>query len=298
MQNAKLQLPAFTFSMQTQDIFPEKSLKPINCGLLLFAVLIFLCASIVTLGQDSHGSSITRISAQIEAQRQRLSSGDEEERRDAVMRLGALHHPAASKVASIALADISIRVRVAATNAVVSLPPNECASLLLPLLTDKIPFVRQEAVYALGQTHSRSAVTPLTALLSTEKDSGVRGAVAVALGQLDDETAVVALALLLAPETSATKTKKKSSSKENELVMRAAARSLGQIGSRSGLPALLAALQNEGNVIDVRREAAIALGRIGDRSAVSALRNVLTTGDPYFAEAAELAIRRIESAPQ
>ncbi len=264
----------------------------------MLAVITCLSASVVTFGQDSAGASSAALQAQIEKQRQRLSSNEEEERRDAVMRLGALHHPTASKAAASALADISVAVRVAAAIAVLSLSPDESSSLLLPLLADKIPFVRQEAVYALGQTDSKSAVAPLTTLLAIEKDSGVRGAVAVALGELGDETAVVPLAVLLAPELStATTKKKKSSNAENEFVLRAAARSLGQIGSRSGVPALMTALQNEENAIDVRREAATALGRVGDRSAVAALRNALTSGDPYFAAAAELAIRRIESAP-
>ncbi len=74
-----------------------------------------------------------------------------------------------------------------------------------------------------------------------------------------DESAVVALANVLSPELSAAiKTKK---SEKNVFVLRAAAKSLGQIRSKAGVPALIAALANEKYVDDVRREAASALGK-------------------------------------
>ncbi len=257
-------------------------------------MMTILCAVVVSVAQDSPTSSLTPLQFQIETQRQRLGSTDAEERRDAVMRLGAFQHPAASRIAATALADISIPVRVAAAMAIVYLPADESALLLLPLLADKVPFVRQEAVYALGKTSSRSAVNPLMALLMSEKDSGVRAAVAVSLGQLGDEAAVVSLALLLAPELSAATAKKnKSSAQENEFIMRAAARSLGQIGSRSGVPALLTAVRNEGSPVDVRREAAVALGLIGAPEAVPALRSLLTSTDPYLSMAAQESLRKI-----
>ncbi len=280
--------------MSIKNKFQARLLTPTDRAPRLLVVLVLLWTGVVTVAQDSNTSSITPLPALIEKQRQRLSSTDAEERRDAVMRLGSLHHPAASRVAATALADSSVAVRVAAAMAIVYLPPDESAALLLPLLADKIPFVRQETAYALGMTRSKSAVTPLTTLLGLEKDSGVRAAVAVSLGQVGDETAVVSLALLLAPDISATTTKKKkSSNQENEFVMRAAARSLGQIGSRSGVPALMAALQNEGNAMDIRRAAAVALGLIGAPEAVPALRSLLTSTDPYLSLAAQESLQRI-----
>jgi len=64
-------------------------------------------------------------------------------------------------------------------------------------------------------------------------------------------------------------------------VLRAAARSLGQIRSRAGLPALIAVLNDEQAENDVRRESAFALGAVGDSSALPALREAVTHGDPY-----------------
>jgi HEAT repeat protein len=59
------------------------------------------------------------------------------------------------------------------------------------------------------------------------------------------------------------------------------------------VPALLLALQAETIEDDVRREAAWALGRIGDASAIPALQQALTARDPYLAETAQEALRRI-----
>ena len=75
--------------------------------------------------------------------------------------------------------------------------------------------------------------------------------------------------------------------------MRSAARSLGQIGSRAGLPALLAVVQDENAEGDVRREAANALGSIGDPAALPTLNSVMNASDPYLAHAAYEASRKI-----
>ena len=75
--------------------------------------------------------------------------------------------------------------------------------------------------------------------------------------------------------------------------MRSAARSLGQIGSRAGVPALLAVVQDENAEGDVRREAANALGSIGDPAALPTLSSVMNASDPYLARAAYEASRKI-----
>jgi HEAT repeat protein len=241
--------------------------------------------------------SLTPLQSEIEKQRARLNSSDMEERRDAAMRLGTLRHPDASRVATIALKDPSSTVRVAAMPSTLWLAPDESAAALIPVLKDKDEFVRQEAAYALGRTHSRSAVAPLIALLGTEKKSGVRGAIVVALGHLGDATAVVPLAVIVAPElTSSGKTK--AGKYDNEFVLRAAARSLGQIRNRAGVPALSAVLANEKNPPDLRREAAIALGLIGDPEGEPVLRSVLSAEDPYLSMAANDSLKRIASRKQ
>ncbi len=238
--------------------------------------------------------SLTSVQLEIEKQRQRLISAEAEDRREALMQLGSMHHPAASRVAASALTDPSAIVRATAAASVLSLPAEESAASLIPLLSDKDEFVRQQAAYALGQTRSRAAVEPLIERLSDKQDS-VRGAAAVALGQIADATAVTSLAAVLNPQAGLKpdKKNKKSKREQNPFVLRAAAHSLGQIGNRAALPALILVLQDEKAEDDVRREAASALGAIGDSSALPALRGALTARDPYLAETAHEAIRKI-----
>lgn len=266
-----------------------------SLAVLLLSLSITGAAKIDSGQGERTQRSLTPLQFEIEKQRQRLNSTEVEERRDAVMRLAALRHPDASRAALSALKDAFPIIRATASGAVLGLPADESAAALVPLLNDKNEFVRQEAAYALGQTRSKSAVAPLMERLTREKKDGVRGAAVVALGRIADESAVVSLAHVLSPNTGLAGRKKnqRNSRKENVLVLRAAAHSLGQIASRAGLPALLATLEDEKTADDVRREAARALGLIGDPSAVPALRKVLASPDPYLSIAAHEALRRI-----
>ena len=253
------------------------------------------CASLwlfspAVLAQETRNLTPTQI--EIEKQRQRLSSSDTDERRDAVMRLGAMRLPDASRAALPALTDASSIVRATAAKSILSIGAEESVSSLLPLLNDKDEFVRREAAYALGLTRSRSATSALSDRLLTDKEDGVRGAAAVALGQIADEAAVVALVGTLAPELSA-RGKKKQKREPNVFVLRAAAAALGEIRSRAGTAALISTLSNEKLPSDVRRESARSLGLIGDQTAVPALRAVSTAADPYLAEIAAEALKRL-----
>jgi len=259
------------------------------------AALLLLPALLI--GQQRDGGNLTPHQIEIEKQRVRLSSSDVEERRDALTRLGSMRHHEASRAAGSALKDPLPIIRATAASSILSLPSEEAASQLIPLLNDKDEFVRREAAYALGKTGSRSAVSPLSELLLTDKEDGVRGAAAVALGQIADEAAVVPLSAVLNPQVampaSKSKKTKKPQTEPNLFVLRSAARSLGQIGSRAGSPSLILVLQDEKAEDDLRRESAAALGRIGDSSALPSLRAALTARDPYLAEAAKEAIHRI-----
>ena len=90
---------------------------------------------------ESQNSALTPLEREIERQRQRLQSVEIEERRDALMRLGNLNRPAASRVAASALNDPAPIVRVTAAHATVHLPAGEAAALLIPLLEDRVEFV-------------------------------------------------------------------------------------------------------------------------------------------------------------
>ncbi len=257
-------------------------------------VLLLVCISLISIPVFAQSSStLTPTQFEIEKQRERLTSGDVEERRDAVMRLGNFHLVEASRAAMPALSDPSPIVRATAAKAVLSAEPEHAVASLLPLLKDKDEFVRREATYALGRTHSRTATAALSERLLNDKEAGVRGAAAVALGDIRDEAGVISLVGVLAPQLSARGSGKRKR-EENVFVLRAAAAALGQIKSRAGTAALVSVMSNEKFDSDVRREAARSLGLIGDPSATSALRTVSMSSDPYLSQLASQALKRVE----
>jgi len=261
---------------------------------VVIAGVVFLsfltAATSLTFGQSTR--NLTPVQIEIEKQQELLSSGSDEDRRDALMRLGAMHLPAASRAALPGLSDPSPMIRAVAAKAILSIGAEESVAALMPLLNDKDEFVRRETAYALGATRSRSATISLSERLLNDKEDGVRGAAAVALGQIGDEAAVVALVGVLAPELSApAKTKRKREA--NPFVLRSAAIALGQIKSRAGTAALISALSNEKFPDDVRREAARSLGLIGDPAAIPALRSVSTSSDPFLSQLAYDALRKL-----
>jgi HEAT repeat protein len=266
------------------------------CCLLGIVLLVSISApgNIAVVSEAQSDKALTPAQLEIEKQRQRLNSPDEEERRDGLMHLGAMHLQAASRVALTSLADPSPVVRAVAAHAILALESEESSRVLIPLLNDKDEFVRREAVDALGLTHSRSAVAALSERLVSDKKDSVRGAAAVALGEIADESAVVALAEVLSQQLpSQPKGKPKLKAEQNPFVLRASATALGRIRSRAGVPALLGALANEKLPDDVRREAANALGLIGDPVAVPALRAASTAADPHLARTAFESLRKI-----
>jgi HEAT repeat protein len=261
-----------------------------SLAVFVAGVVVFLFLTLTVCAQSTR--DLTPLEIQIQKQQERLSSGDEEERRDALMRLAALRRPAASRVALPALNDSSAKVRVMAAKAILSLDADESAAALLPLLNDKDEFVRREVAYTLGATRSRTATTALSDRLLSDKEAGVRGAAAVALGHIADEAGVIALAGVLAPQLSAP-AKGKRKREDNEFVLRAAAGALGQIKSRAGVPALLAVVNNERSVADVRREAVRSLGLIGDPTAIPALQSVALSEDPFLSQLAYESLRKL-----
>ena len=289
-------LPVRRNEMQTQK---NKNLRALVATALVVAVVgIFPvdAAAIAIVRQDQPGTgSLTPLQLKIEKQRVRLGSAEQEERRDAVSQLGAMHHPDASRAAVFALKDSSASVRATAASSILALPRDESVINLIPLLSDKDEFVRREAAYALGKTRGNNAVGPLIDRLLTDKQDAVRGAAAVALGEISDASAVAALAAVISSQAGVAGSKKnqKSKKEKNPFVLRAAARSLGQIGSPGAVPALIAVLQDEKADDDVRRESAVALGLIGEPSSLPALRNVLTARDPYLSRAAHEAVQKI-----
>jgi HEAT repeat protein len=270
-------------------------------GLALSFSMALACILSIQVTRAQHAGTaqgeLTPLQHAIKEQTARLSSADAEERRDAVVRLGAMARPESSRAAAAALGDPSAIVRATSARAVLSLGPGEASTLILPLLNDRDEFVRREAAYALGLTRSRLGVPALASAVGADKLPSVRGASAVALGQIGDAAAVPALVGALSRRVQGSglfNRVRRRKVEEDEFVRRAAAVSLGQIGSREAVPVLIETLSSERTPGDVRREAARALGLIGDVSAVPALRAALTANDPYLSEIAFEVLRRLD----
>ena len=239
-----------------------------------------------------------------------LASSNTELKRNALFQIKNLHTESASRLAIPALSDSEELVRATATTAVIFLPKAEAAQVLLPFLTDKDPFVRGEAAFALGEVRDNSAVSSLIRSLQKDSADEVRSAAAVALGKVGDPAAIDALTAVF----------NKKPSDDNEYLRRSAAHSIGQIAQiiktgkslvttpqnflptkyketatsepevnaipafRNAVVSLLKVLQNSKESGDTRREAAFALGAIGDQTSVSLLRSNLNSPDIYLAE--------------
>ena len=146
---------------------------------VFFKFVCAFCASlwlfpVLVVAQESR--NLTPLQIEIEKQQQRLSSSDQEERRDAMMKLGSMRSEVASRAALAALNDTSPIIRATAAKAILSIGAEESVIALMPLLSDKDEFVRREVAYALGLTHSRRATAALTERLLNDKEDGVRGA--------------------------------------------------------------------------------------------------------------------------
>ena len=209
-----------------------------------------------------------------------LQSGDEEERRTAVHRLGAMHDAATIPALRTAINDQSERVRAAALTALGHLAEPTLAPVIATYLTkDKQPFVRKAAAYALGHFANAEATAALVVGLR-DKDMEVRGAAAVALSSRPDASAIAPLI--------------RSLSDKSAFVRAHAAAALGVNGraAAQAVPDLVRMLAKDEDH-EARRQAATALGRIGEPSSLNALQQAERSSDPYLSQAAREAISSI-----
>ncbi len=281
--------------------------------------LFFISALLVFASNFANGQTSDRINQLA----QMITTGDIEAKRSALFELRSIATPEASRAALAALKDPSELVRSTAAGSVVFLEGSEAVNALRPLLTDRMPFVRREAAYALGNTGNWSATDPLIAALNRERDADVRLAVIIALGEIGDIEAMPVLTQIF----------RERPREENEMIRRSAARSLGQIATliRSGttytvapenfLPekfksvgdpaallsnrimtesgppirVLITVMNNKNEADDTRREAAFALGAFGNKLALPALERYRNSADPYLGEIVSEAILKIQA---
>ncbi len=127
--------------MRTTTTFVKTSPNSYRCLLMVSIILLPVFVSTVSAAGISYNrqtqQALTPLQLEIEKQKQRLAAAEVEERRDALMRLGALHRAEASRAVVPALADPSPIIRVTAATATLSLPAEEGVMVLTPLLSDK-----------------------------------------------------------------------------------------------------------------------------------------------------------------
>ncbi|MCA1625412.1 MAG: HEAT repeat domain-containing protein [Acidobacteria bacterium] len=292
----------------------------------ILAFLYLFCASAGnSFGQDFvvTQTQIDWIAEEIFLKR-KIQSGDNEQKRDALLQIRNLKTEPASRIAIPALRDKSEIVRATAAFSVIFLPKDEASNVLIPLLNDKKELVRREAAYALGKVRNPSVINPLLQILQNDKILDVRAASVVALGEIGDVSAVAELAKIL----------QRKPKDEEEFLRRSAARSIGQIAQiiqtqetevltpENYLPdrfnsfkklkypnlieiftefhmandILIKTLQNPREFDDVKREAAFALGSIRDESSIPVLQANLNSKDYYLAEISKEALEKIQFA--
>jgi len=167
------------------------------------------------------------------------------------------------------------------------------------------PFVRREAVAALGRIGHRPLVSTLADILAGDEDTQVRAAAAKSLGNLRDTLAVAPLIAAL-QDTAALVRQRSLASLQylwsarvehaatrslrdpDESVRFVAAQMLGIHRARESRLALITALTDTS--IWVRSEAARALGELGDTAAIEGLEKLLKRRDGADSEAARQAL--------
>jgi HEAT repeat protein len=271
----------------------------LQAPMLLIWPLLFLCM----LFAGGRGQEVDR---RTDRSRQellsRLASGDEEQRIDSAVRIGALLRDEpdsieTSVIASLGAAlqrDSSPVVRALAARALEICAGNQSggrsdesvAALLAALGKERDLAARKAIIYALARYPQPQVTSALISFLKNRR-SELRAAAAYALAESGDPASAQALAEVL----------RRGGKDEDAFARSQAARGLGRIGGRDSIDLLTDALSDDGSQ-EVRREAALSLGRIAtlqDPKVIEALRKATLSNDPYLVSAAEKAIASVNS---
>jgi HEAT repeat protein len=232
----------------------------------------------------------------------RLASGNEEQRIDSIVRIGAFlrDEPGSIETSVIkSLSDALQRDSSPVVRALAARAMEICAgnrndgqnnevveALLAALGKERELAVRKAIIYALAYYPQPQVTSTLIPLLKN-KHSELRASAAYALAENGDPASAQALAEVL----------RRNGKDEDAFARSQAARGLGRVGGPESIDLLTNALSNDRSQ-DVRREAALALGRIAtpqDTKTIEALRNATLSNDPYLVSAAEDAIASINS---
>ena len=281
-------------SSQERDITERELLIPVILPTILAYVVIVPACLSVHPSEPPYDPVLNRIKQQIKTEqsnhslnqlRNKLGSGDEEDRLQAIVELTSIGTEEALAATSMAIADRSEKIRAAVLTTLGMLDdPRYTALIIERLQKDKSSFVRRSAAYALGAHKSAQRDSALLSALK-DKDGWVRAAAATGLGDHPFPGSVRDLIFAL--------------SDVHDFVRAPAARALGKNGpaAEAAITALIRLLENDPE-IEVRREAATSLGLISSRSALPALEKARQSPDPFLSEAAREAIERIRQGSQ
>jgi HEAT repeat protein len=233
-----------------------------------FALIVFLLAPAIPAQAALWPSSALRVEHE-------LRSSDVDVRRRAAQLLRDLPKASGARLASTALDDADVGVRLIALDACLSFDLPALGDRLVPWLSDSERRLRLAAAEALSQSPSARAVPSLGRALS-DGDAGVRSAAAAALGKSAAPEAVLALLGHLDDGTPE--------------VRRMVALSLGDLGDARAVVPLIGKIQDSRPA--VREGIARALAQLADPRANSALVLLLHDTDDSVRVAALAALAR------
>jgi HEAT repeat protein len=271
----------------------------LQAPMFLIAPLLFLCM-LFAGGRGQEADLRTDRSRQDLLSR--LASGDEEQRIDAIVRIGALLRDEPDSVETSVITALGVALQRDSSPVVRALAAraleicagirgggqgNEAvAALLAALRKERELAARKAIIYALARYPQPQVTSALIPVLRN-RHSELRASAAYALAETGDPASARALAEVL----------RRGGSDEDAFARSQAARGLGRVGGHDSIDLLTNALSDDRSQ-EVRREAARALGRIAtsqDAKTIEALRNATLSNDPYLVSAAEAAIASINS---
>ncbi|MFV0387557.1 MAG: HEAT repeat domain-containing protein [Pyrinomonadaceae bacterium] len=281
--------------------------------------LFLMCGMFIVVAVFASVSAFAQSSGALEEYKRVLQLGSSDEKRTVLFTLRNFESQEAANLAVVAIRDPDEMVRATAAGTLI-FSSNPGANIT-PLLSDRAPFVRKEAAYALGKARVTNAATRLSDMLLHDDNYEVRSACAVALGTTGTPFNVEALSKAIRINKGNRKT----------FLRRAAARSIGQIAQNaqhqifsettprsflpeeykpknipeyknlvetfpqfnSALSVLFSMVDNKNTQEDELREAVFALGEIGNEATLAKIARFRLSADPYLREIALEAFRKV-----
>ncbi len=202
--------------------------------------------------------------------------------------LSVVEHPRAMGYIQTLLQDEDSDVKKNAARALSVRARDDQTEVLIQLLKDPTPFVRQQAVQTLGRIRSAAAIPVLTKLFAMERNFKIRSAIMSSFGQIGDHLAVPLLTQGLADRDSRVRAN--------------AVEALEQILGERSLDLLRPMVRDSDN--RTRSNAAKALFRIGDVTVLAQLEEMIQEQDSptrlsalYALGQIGLSLRELEQSP-